>query len=74
MLYTLLYSSSGEWKRERGWMLRFLTDGMRSTEDWRVLKRRHTWDLLASLFQSATGDRALRLSVLEAGSTIPTNI
>ncbi|KAG8718925.1 hypothetical protein FRC08_004054 [Ceratobasidium sp. 394] len=65
MLYTLLYSSSGEWKRERGWVLRFLADGMRSTEDWKVLKRRHTWDLLASLFQSVTEDRTLRLSVLE---------
>ncbi|KAG9088387.1 hypothetical protein FS749_002209 [Ceratobasidium sp. UAMH 11750] len=65
MLYTLLYSSSGEWKRERGWMLRFLADGMRSTEDWKVLKRRHTWDLLASLFQSVAEDRTLRLSILE---------
>ncbi|KAG8724075.1 hypothetical protein FRC11_002213, partial [Ceratobasidium sp. 423] len=65
LLYTLLYSSSGEWRRERGWILRFLADGMRSTEDWRVLKRRHTWDLLASLFQSSAGDRMLRLSVLE---------
>ncbi|CAE6418313.1 unnamed protein product [Rhizoctonia solani] len=65
LLYTLLYSSSGEWRRERGWMLRFLADGMRSTEDWRVLKRRHTWDLLASLFQASPGDRVLRLSILE---------
>jgi len=32
-----------------------------------VLKRRHTWDLLASLFQSANGpeDRALRMGILE---------
>ncbi|KAJ1305979.1 hypothetical protein OPQ81_010694 [Rhizoctonia solani] len=65
LLYTLLYSSSGEWRRERGWILRFLSDGMRSTEDWRVLKRRHTWDLLASLFQSSVEDRMLRLSILE---------
>ncbi|KAG8735771.1 hypothetical protein FRC10_010167, partial [Ceratobasidium sp. 414] len=65
MLYTLLYSSSGEWRRERSWVLRFLADGMRSTEDWKVLKRRHTWDLLASLFQSVAEDRTLRLSILE---------
>ncbi|KAG9079747.1 hypothetical protein FRC06_007516, partial [Ceratobasidium sp. 370] len=65
MLYTLLYSSTGEWKRERGWVLRFLADGMRSTGDWKVLKRRHTWDLLASLFQSAAKDRTLRISILE---------
>ncbi|KAH7334663.1 ribosome 60S biogenesis N-terminal-domain-containing protein [Rhizoctonia solani] len=65
LLYTLLYSSSVEWRRERGWMLRFLADGMRSTEDWRILKQRHTWDLLASLFQSSPDDRVLRLSILE---------
>ncbi|ELU36765.1 hypothetical protein AG1IA_09205 [Rhizoctonia solani AG-1 IA] len=70
LLYTLLYSSSGEWRRERGWMLRFLADGMRSTEDWKVLKRRHTWDLLASLFQSSIEDRMLRLSILESYSTM----
>ncbi|CAE6427965.1 unnamed protein product, partial [Rhizoctonia solani] len=73
LLYTLLYSSSGEWRRERGWVLRFLADGMRSTEDWRVLKRRHTWDLLASVFQASPGDRVLRLSILEVLVNVSAN-
>jgi Nucleolar pre-ribosomal-associated protein 1 len=38
MLYNMLYSSSDDWKRERGWIIRFLSDGMMSSEDWRVLK------------------------------------
>jgi nucleolar pre-ribosomal-associated protein 1 len=65
MLYNMLYSSSDDWKKERGWIVRFLSDGMMSSDDWRVLKRRHTWDLLASLFQSSEGDRPLRKGIFE---------
>jgi nucleolar pre-ribosomal-associated protein 1 len=65
MLYGMLYASGDEWKKERSWMIRFLADGMMSVEDWRLLKRRHTWDLLASLFQSAPSDRLLRHGILE---------
>jgi nucleolar pre-ribosomal-associated protein 1 len=65
MLYGMLYSSSDDWKKERGWIIRFLSDGMMSTDDWRVLKRRHTWELLASLFQSSEHDLALRNGILE---------
>lgn len=67
MLYSMLFSSSDDWKRERAWMLRFLSDGMISSEDWRILKRRHTWDLLASLFQRSVEDKQLRRSILDVG-------
>ncbi|KAF5309185.1 hypothetical protein D9619_012740 [Psilocybe cf. subviscida] len=76
MLFGMLYSSSDDnWKKERGWMIRFLADGMVGSEDWRVLKRRHTWDLLASLFQSSDSadDNALRLGVLEVLANITCN-
>jgi nucleolar pre-ribosomal-associated protein 1 len=66
MLYSMLYSSSDDWKKERGWIIRFLSDGMTSTDDWRVLKRRHTWEILSSLFQSSETDSALRNGTLEA--------
>ncbi|KAH6873670.1 hypothetical protein BKA70DRAFT_1450134 [Coprinopsis sp. MPI-PUGE-AT-0042] len=47
MLYSLLYSSSDDhWRKERGWILRFLADGMLAigsgSQDWKILKRRHT--------------------------------
>ena len=70
MLYGMLYSSSDDhWKKERAWMIKFLGDGMVGSEDWRILKRRHTWDLLASLFQSAdeVEDTSLRMGILEVG-------
>ncbi|PVF98590.1 hypothetical protein CPB86DRAFT_851384, partial [Serendipita vermifera] len=73
MLYSLLYSSltsskgkkEGSWRRERHWMLRFLADGMVSSKDWTVLQRRHTWDLLASVFETYQEDRFIRLGILK---------
>ncbi|KAH9936862.1 ribosome 60S biogenesis N-terminal-domain-containing protein [Epithele typhae] len=65
MLYGMLYSASDDWKKERAWIVRFLSDGIVGTDEWRILKRRHTWDLLASLFQSEERDRTLRRGVLE---------
>ncbi|KAG2014276.1 hypothetical protein CC2G_011109 [Coprinopsis cinerea AmutBmut pab1-1] len=74
MLYSLLYSSVDDrWRKERGWILRFLADGMLATgsgsQDWKILKRRHTWDLLASLYQSASEasvdkEKGLRQAIL----------
>lgn len=69
MLYSLLYSSEdAEWAKERMWMIRFLCDAMHegSAQDWLVLKRRHTWDLAASLYQATKlEERSLRKGVLE---------
>jgi nucleolar pre-ribosomal-associated protein 1 len=70
MLYAMLYSSSDDWRRERSWIMKFIADAMLGAgeEEWKVFRRRHTWDLLASLFQSGPQDRALRNDVLEASS------
>jgi len=73
MLYGMLYSSSDDnWKKDRAWMIKFLADGMVGSDDWRVLKRRHTWDLLASLFQSGeqTGTTSLRSGILEVNANL----
>ncbi|KAN0120572.1 hypothetical protein V8E52_004399 [Russula decolorans] len=40
-------------------------------EEWEIFKQRHTWDLLASLFQSERQDRALRNEILEARAARP---
>jgi hypothetical protein len=67
----MLYSSSDDdWKKERTWIIKFLADGMVGSEDWKVLKRRHTWDLLASLFQSESsmGSAGLRAGIFEVSS------
>jgi len=71
MLYSMLYSTldselgskEGDWKRQRNWMLKFLADGMVGSKDWIVLQRRHTWDLLATMFQANRNDRTLALAI-----------
>ncbi|KAG2063701.1 hypothetical protein BDR04DRAFT_1037288 [Suillus decipiens] len=66
----MLYGSSDDWKKECGWVIRLLSDGMMSTEDWKVLQRRHAWKLLSSLVQSSFRDQALRRAVLEVCDAI----
>lgn len=72
MLYSMLYASGDEWKKERGWMIRFLADGLMSNNDWLLLKRRHTWDLLVTLYQSSPSDRPSRQSILEVSRRLKT--
>jgi nucleolar pre-ribosomal-associated protein 1 len=71
MLFGMLYSSDEDWKKERGWILRFLADGMVCGRDWKVLRRRHTWDLVASMFQATEKDRALRHGALDVRYDVP---
>ena len=65
LLYGMLYSRSDEWKKERAWILKFLADGLCSSLDWRIFKRRHTWDILSGMYQSPLEDRSLRRGILE---------
>lgn len=64
LLYGMLYSANDEWRREQGWMVRFLAEGCAGELEWRVLRRRHTWDLVATLFGSAS-ETIVRLGVLQ---------
>ena len=70
LLFSMLYSASAQWKTERGWVLRFLSAAAAGADAWRVLRRRHTWDLLASLFQSDARYRALRRGILEVLASV----
>lgn len=65
MLFGMLYSASDEWKKERWWIVRLIAEGMIGGDEWKVLERRHTWDLLASLFQAEDKDMPLRRGILE---------
>lgn len=65
MLYTSLYSSSDDWRRERNWIVRFLADGTNNTADWSMFKKKHTWDILATLFQESMHEPGLRLMILQ---------
>ncbi|KAF8590297.1 hypothetical protein K439DRAFT_1512242, partial [Ramaria rubella] len=77
MLYSLLYSSEDEeWLKERAWMIRFLTEAIHEggARDWAVLRRRHTWDLVASMWQATRlEEQALRKGMLEFFANLTSN-
>ncbi|CBQ73977.1 conserved hypothetical protein [Sporisorium reilianum SRZ2] len=60
LLYSLLYTASDKYRQERMWMLRFLRDVARSGggSDWKIFKRRRTWELLASLYDACDAGSA----------------
>jgi nucleolar pre-ribosomal-associated protein 1 len=65
MLFSMMYNSDDDWKKARAWIMRLLVDGMTCARDWKVFRRRHTWDLVATLFQISDDDRALRQATLD---------
>ena len=65
LLYSMLYSTSDQWRKERAWIVRFMSDGMVGRQEWKVLRKRHVWDLRASMFHSEETDLHLRRSILE---------
>lgn len=73
LLYSSLYSSSENARRERSWLLRLLRDGTRSAADIRILKRRHVPSLLATLIHASSdaGFRRSALGVLEQIASVP---
>ncbi|GJJ15662.1 hypothetical protein Clacol_009940 [Clathrus columnatus] len=77
LLYSLLYSTEdGEWIKHRTWMIRYLTQVMDDGDfaDWKILRRRHTWDLIASMWQASKPDeRAFRRNILELITNMTAN-
>lgn len=64
-LYETLYAAGSDGRRSRRWIVRLIRDGCRSSADWRIVRRRHTFALLASIMASST-DGTLCMAVLEA--------
>ncbi|KAI8916775.1 ribosome 60S biogenesis N-terminal-domain-containing protein [Powellomyces hirtus] len=65
MFYELFYSASDNCRKERVWMLRLLTCGLKSAADYRLYKRRHVVDILLSFYPSPLADTQTRKLVLE---------
>ncbi|GAA5900082.1 hypothetical protein JCM5296_002051 [Sporobolomyces johnsonii] len=80
MFYMMMYSSNSDEfaaapREERAWMVRYLTEGLIRTQDWKIYRRRQVFELLASLFQTSRQDAPLRKLILQfllRATTIPT--
>lgn len=70
MLFASLYSTTDEWRQERRWIIHFIADGMAQSQDWKILTRRHVWDLLSTIFQTSPTDITLRRGILEVGFSV----
>ena len=65
MFYLLFFSTGDEPAEDRKWLLRFLADGLVRSQDWKVLRRRQTFELCAGLMQASQGDGPVRRLVLQ---------
>ncbi|TIB90209.1 hypothetical protein E3Q19_02816 [Wallemia mellicola] len=73
LFFDLLLSYNEDRKWERGWILRFVRDAVKSSDDWRMMKRRHNWDVLATLYESSNDDSSIRTLIEEIALTLTTN-
>ena len=65
MLYQLLYTSGRHPVDERRWLLALVGEGLVRPQDWRILRRRRTLDLLASLYHGERDEARSRELVLQ---------
>ncbi|KAM0750489.1 hypothetical protein T439DRAFT_302525 [Meredithblackwellia eburnea MCA 4105] len=65
MFYLLFYSASDEPRIDHHWLIQFLSEGLVRNQDWRILRRRQTFELLASFFQAGQNDTHARKLVLQ---------
>ena len=69
MFYQLFNSSSANFRKERGWILRLIRDGLRDIVDYKICQRRHVFEMLLSFYDSKLADsytRGLVLDILES--------
>ncbi|KAG9299938.1 hypothetical protein G9A89_009666 [Geosiphon pyriformis] len=74
MFYNLFYSSTLTYQKERVWILRLLSPGLKSFEDYKIFKRRHVWHIISAYYTSLLVDnftRKLIIEILFYASSIP---
>ncbi|KAJ3057559.1 hypothetical protein HK097_000025 [Rhizophlyctis rosea] len=77
LFYDLFYSPSADCRRERVWILRLLSCGLKVPEDYALYKRRHVMDILMGFFPSPLADtlsRKLIFEIIFKASFIPSVI
>ncbi|KAF8934535.1 hypothetical protein BGZ52_004134 [Haplosporangium bisporale] len=74
MFYSLFNSSSEQHRKERVWMLRLLAASLKTSEDYKLFKRRHVVDLLVAFFNSQLSEplsKKIVIEILFNASSIP---
>ncbi|RIB18938.1 ribosome 60S biogenesis N-terminal-domain-containing protein [Gigaspora rosea] len=77
MFYNLFHTSSKNYQKERVWILRLLSAGLKTHEDYKIFKRRYVWDVISSFYNSPLADnisRKLIIEILFRSASIPQTI
>ncbi|KAF9931389.1 hypothetical protein FBU30_010317 [Linnemannia zychae] len=65
MFYSMFNSSSDNHRKERVWMLRVLATSLKTSDDYKLFKRRHVVDLLVAFFNSQLSEPLSKKIVIE---------
>ncbi|KAG0049349.1 hypothetical protein BGZ83_005861 [Gryganskiella cystojenkinii] len=65
MFYSLFNSSSEQHRKERVWMLRLLAASLKTSDDYKMFRRRHVVDLLVAFFNSQLSEPLSKKIVIE---------
>ncbi|KAK3842885.1 MAG: ribosome 60S biogenesis N-terminal-domain-containing protein, partial [Linnemannia gamsii] len=65
MFYSMFNSSSENHRKERVWMLRLLATSLKTSEDYKLFRRRHVVDLLVAFFNSQLSEPLSKKIVIE---------
>ncbi|CAG8450593.1 16464_t:CDS:10 [Cetraspora pellucida] len=74
MFYSLFHTSSKNYQKERVWILRLLSAGLKTHEDYKIFRRRYVWDVISSYYNSPLADnisRKLIIEILFQSASIP---
>ncbi|KAG0343372.1 hypothetical protein BG004_005354, partial [Podila humilis] len=74
MFYSLFNSSSEHHRKERVWVLRLLSGSLKSSDDFKLFKRRYVIDLLVAFFNSQLSEplsKKIVVEILFNASSIP---
>ncbi|CAG8755435.1 3222_t:CDS:2, partial [Dentiscutata erythropus] len=74
MFYNLFHASSKNYQKERVWILRLLSAGLKNHEDYKIFRRRYVWDVISSYYNSPLADnisRKLIIEILFRSASIP---
>ncbi|CAI2172221.1 19997_t:CDS:10 [Funneliformis geosporum] len=65
MFYNLFHSSTENFQKERVWILRLLSAGLKTHDDYKIFKRRYVWDIISGYYNSPLADNITRKLVIE---------
>ncbi|GBC41626.2 ribosome 60S biogenesis N-terminal-domain-containing protein [Rhizophagus irregularis DAOM 181602=DAOM 197198] len=65
MFYSLFQSSTNNYQKEKVWILRLLSAGLKTYDDYKIFNRRHIWNIISCYYTSPLADNITRKLIIE---------